>query len=108
MNRKQRTVFITLVVLLVCMVSYMLLLAAAEMPVYGRLENPTNNLVYERYVKEGVHESGGLNLVTNILLDYRGYDTLLETTVLFTAVMGVMLVLGVSRTGNKNGRHGGN
>jgi multisubunit Na+/H+ antiporter MnhB subunit len=100
MTRGQRTVFLVLIVILVCMVSYMLLLAVGEMPPYGHLDNPTNNEVYQRYVDKGVEESGGLNLVTNILLDYRAYDTLLETTVLFTAVMAIMLVLGVA-TGQK-------
>lgn len=96
MTRGQKIIFIVLIVILVSMVSYMLLLAVAEMPPYGHLDNPTNNEVYERYVEKGVEESGGLNLVTNILLDYRAYDTLLETTVLFTSVMAIMLVLGIS------------
>lgn len=96
MNRRQRVIFTVLIVVLVLMVSYMLLLAVSEMPLYGELGNPTHNEVYHRYVEKGVEESGGLNLVTNIILDYRAYDTLLETTVLFTAVMAIMLVLGVS------------
>lgn len=96
MSRGQKIIFTVLIVILVCMVSYMLMLAVTEMPPYGHRDNPTNNEVYDRYVEKGVHESGGLNLVTNILLDYRAYDTLLETTVLFTAVMAIMLVLGVS------------
>jgi multisubunit Na+/H+ antiporter MnhB subunit len=95
-SRGQKTIFTILIVILVCMVSYMLMLAVGEMPAYGALDNPTNNEVWHRYVEKGVEESGGLNLVTNILLDYRAYDTLLETTVLFTAVMAIMLVLGVS------------
>jgi len=48
-----------------------------------------------RYVDVGVTESGGYNYVTNILLDYRGYDTLLETTVIFTSVMCIMVLWGV-------------
>lgn len=100
MSRGQRAIFTVLIVILVCMVSYMLLLTVGEMPPYGHPDIPSNNEVMRRYIDEGVHESGGLNLVTNIILDYRGYDTLLETTVLFTAVMGIMLVLGVS-TGTK-------
>ncbi|NLI70957.1 MAG: hypothetical protein GX364_08855 [Firmicutes bacterium] len=75
------------------MVFYMLLQAVSEMPPYGQPDNPTVNDVVERYVEKGVEESGGLNLITNIILDYRGYDTLLETTVLFTAVMAIILVL---------------
>ena len=98
MSRGQRVITTALIVVLVCMVSYMLLLAVAEMPPYGNLDNPTNNEVWARYVEKGAEESSGLNLVTNIVLDYRGYDTLLETTVLFTAVMAIILVLGVSGT----------
>jgi multicomponent Na+:H+ antiporter subunit B len=97
-SRGQRIVFTVLIVILVCMVSYMLLLTVGEMPPYGQPDNPTNNEVMRRYIDKGVEESGGLNLVTNIILDYRAYDTLLETTVLFTAVMAIMLVLGVSTT----------
>ena len=48
----------------------MFLLAVAEMPPYGRPDNPTINEVWERYVWEGPGESGGLNMVTNIILDY--------------------------------------
>ncbi len=96
MSRRQKIVITTLIVILVCMISYMLLLTVAEMPPYGHPDNPTNNEVMRRYIDKGVEESGGINLVTNIILDYRGYDTLLETTVLFTAVMAIMLVLGVS------------
>jgi len=100
-SRGQKIIFTVLVVMLVSMVSYMLLLTVGEMPPYGEIDNPTNNEVMRRYIDKGVEESGGLNLVTNIILDYRAYDTLLETTVLFTAVMAIMLVLGVS-TGAKH------
>jgi len=81
-------------VTLVALISFMLMLAVTEMPVYGNLDNPTNNIVYERYVTKGVEESGGTNLVANILLDYRGYDTLMESTVLFATVIAIMLVWG--------------
>ncbi|MHA1507042.1 MAG: hydrogen gas-evolving membrane-bound hydrogenase subunit E, partial [Candidatus Asgardarchaeia archaeon] len=33
------------------------------------------------------------NLVTSVLLDYRAYDTLGEATVLFTAILGAIVVL---------------
>lgn len=96
--RGRDIVFSTMVVILVVMVALILLLAVMDMPPYGHPENPTNNYVMRRYVDEGAHESGGLNLVTNIVLDYRGYDTLLETTVLFTTVMAIILVWGVKRS----------
>ncbi|MBU7014276.1 MAG: hypothetical protein HXS52_10075 [Theionarchaea archaeon] len=45
--------------------------------------------VGEHYLEDGLEEAGATNLVTNIVLDYRGYDTLGEVTVLFTATTGV-------------------
>lgn len=70
-----------------------LTLLAAELPPYGNLENPTNNEVAERYLEKGVQEGGATNIVTDIIVDYRAYDTLIETTVLFTALVAVMLTL---------------
>ena len=87
--------------ILVALIFFMLVLAVTEMPTYGNPDNPTFNIVYERYVYKGVEESGGMNLVSNILLDYRGYDTLMESTVLFVTVIAIMLVWGTSTTDQK-------
>ena len=46
-----------------------------------------------RYMEEGEHETEVPNMVTYILADYRGYDTLGETTVIFTAGISVILLL---------------
>lgn len=45
------------------------------------------------YLALGLTKTGASNLVAAIILDFRGYDTLGEVTVLFTAVMGVIVVL---------------
>ncbi len=87
--------------ILVSLIFFMLLLAVSEMPTYGDPSNPPFNFVYERYVYRGVEESGGTNLVSNVLLDYRGYDTLMESTVLFITVVAVMLVWGTSSAKEK-------
>ncbi|MEW5919912.1 MAG: hydrogen gas-evolving membrane-bound hydrogenase subunit E [Bacillota bacterium] len=91
----QEVLYVGLIVLLVVVIAMVLFMAVMEMPLYGELGNPTNNYVMRRYVDVGVTESGGYNYVTNILLDYRGYDTLLETTVIFTSVMCIMVLWGV-------------
>ncbi len=44
-------------------------------------------------VKNAQNETGANNVVTSVVFDYRGYDTLGEATVLFTAVTGVGLAL---------------
>ncbi len=91
----QEILYVGLIVLLVLVVGMVLFMTVMEMPPYGQLDNPTNNYVMRRYVDVGVTESGGYNYVTNILLDYRAYDTLLETTVIFTAVICIMVLWGV-------------
>jgi len=45
------------------------------------------------YLELGLEKTGAANLVASVILDFRGYDTLGEATVLFTAVIGVIVVL---------------
>ncbi len=47
----------------------------------------------QTYLEEGLASTGSANVVTAVLLDYRGYDTLGEATVLFCAVLGALSVL---------------
>ena len=55
------------------------------------------------YIKNTLNQVGAWNVVCAILWDYRGYDTLGETAVLFAAIVGiVMLFRGVT-----NGRNDG-
>jgi len=49
--------------------------------------------VASHYLTQGLAETGAVNRVTSVVLDYRALDTLGETTVLFTAVIGVLAVL---------------
>ena len=49
--------------------------------------------IAQRFVTEGLRETGTTNLVTSVVLDYRAYDTLGEATILFTAVIGVLAVI---------------
>ena len=55
--------------------------------------NPKNSNYVNYYLKNGVRDTGAINLVASIYLDYRSYDTLMETIVLFMAVMGVTFFL---------------
>ena len=52
------------------------------------------------YIQEA-NQTGSANLVTGVLFDFRGYDTLGETAVVFTAAIGVMSVLGLRRRKRK-------
>jgi len=63
-------------------------MAFAEIPPLGA----PHMRVSETYVAEGLEGTGAVNIVTAILLDFRGYDTLGEATVLFAAAMGVLAI----------------
>ncbi|MHC1732356.1 MAG: hydrogen gas-evolving membrane-bound hydrogenase subunit E [Bacteroidales bacterium] len=47
----------------------------------------------DAYVNGAVERTGSANLVTGVIFDFRGYDTLGEATVLVTAVLGVLTIL---------------
>jgi multisubunit Na+/H+ antiporter MnhB subunit len=54
---------------------------------------PKQPAMDEYYIAAARDETGASNVVTSIVFDYRGFDTLGEASVLFTAVLGVGLVL---------------
>jgi multicomponent Na+:H+ antiporter subunit B len=76
---------------------YGMLLAVTELPPYGMLDNPVHNQVSERYINQSLEDTGVPNMVTAIVLDYRAYDTLFETIVLFTAALAVVITLKSSK-----------
>ena len=87
---------------LLCLVIVSLLLATvAELPPFGHERNPANNEVVNRYVKFGWHETGAQNIVAGLILDYRAFDTFGESSVLFTAAMSVLMILGASRSNKR-------
>lgn len=97
-KRKQATatvnVLYTLLAGLCALVMIAVLLATvSQMPAFGSDTNPTVNEVYDKYVNEGVEDTGAVNLVAGMILDYRAFDTLGESLMLFTATMGVIMLI---------------
>lgn len=64
-----------------------------EMPTMQTVDAPSYNEVTEYYIENAVNETGSVNFISAILADYRGFDTLGETIVLFTSVVAVASVL---------------
>jgi len=59
------------------------------------------------YISEALRQTGAANAVGSVLLDYRAYDTLGEATVLFTAIVGALVLLRrKSRRKSKRGQEG--
>jgi multicomponent Na+:H+ antiporter subunit B len=74
-------------------------------PPFGTADMVIHKHVAPRYLADTIKETNVPNAVTSVLADYRGYDTLGETTVIFTAGIGVMLLLrGARRRGRDDGR----
>ena len=74
----------------------------AQLPLYGA-ENVRATTVAQRYIEHGLEETGAINIVSGMILDYRAFDTLGESHVLFTALICVMILL---RVDSKNQRRG--
>lgn len=83
----------------IAVLAVLLLYVVANMPPMGDPESPTNTHVIPRYVQEAEEETGAENVVTGVILNYRGYDTMGEVTVIFCALAGVLAVLGRERRG---------
>lgn len=78
--------------LCVCIIAA-LLIAVSYLPSFGNRNNPINNEVPQRYIEEGIEETGAINFVTGMILDYRAFDTLGESHVLFIAACCVLILL---------------
>ena len=82
----------------------MLLIAVSYLPAYGHMENPVNNEVSQRYIENGLEETGAVNIVTGMILDYRAFDTLGESHVLFIATCTVLILLRKDKKKDENGQ----
>ena len=78
-----------------------MLCAIGDMPSYGSDSAPTVNEVAERYVSQGTEETGAVNTVAGMILDYRAFDTLGESFVLFTALCTVVLLMKIGGRGRR-------
>jgi multicomponent Na+:H+ antiporter subunit B len=73
-----------------------LLYATPDTPRFGDPNSPANAYVGQLYIEATPKEIDVPNVVTAVLASYRGFDTFGEVVVVFTAGLGVMLILGLS------------
>ncbi|MEW5965276.1 MAG: DUF4040 domain-containing protein [Pseudomonadota bacterium] len=64
-----------------------------SLPGFGSPDKVIHTHTVPRYIAESASHAMPPNIVTAVLADFRGYDTLGETTVIFTAGIGVLLLL---------------
>lgn len=82
-----------LIILLVFTVSYL--------PPTGAADKPDNNEVSARYIEKGLQETGAVNIVTGMILDYRAFDTFGESNVLFVSTITVLILLRLDKKKNE-------
>ncbi len=87
-----------LALIAVCATGALLIYGTGDMPPWGDPRSPASLHVSPRYIEKTVEETAVPNMVTSVLADYRGYDTLGETTVIFTA--GIACILLIRRFGS--------
>lgn len=78
----------------VVITGWLLLSAVGDFPDWGDPNSPANSYrLSQHFVTETFHETAVPNMVTAVLADYRGYDTMFETVVIFTAGIAIISIL---------------
>jgi len=78
----------------VVLTGIVLMYGVSDIPKFGDSQAPAHQYLSDRYVYQSPQEIGVPNMVTSVLASYRGYDTMGEVTVIFTAGIAVLMLLG--------------
>ena len=84
-------------------VGLMLIYGTIDLPPFGVAEQPIKQHVGIGFLDRSIPETGIPNVVTSVLASYRGFDTLGEVTVVFTAGIGILMLLRRRRKTDEEG-----
>lgn len=98
-KKHRRSPILPLIVVLI--MGGALIYGMLDMPQFGDPMAPIHQHMAPRFIYDSPTEIGVPNMVTSVLASYRGYDTLGETTVIFTAGLAVLLLLGMREGQNE-------
>ena len=93
-----------LVVIVTCAI---LVYGTLDIPAFGDPKAPNQTHLAPYYIEMSLAETGVPNIVTAVLASYRGFDTLGEVVVIFTAGISVLLLIGGQRRKSNAGRNEG-
>ena len=79
--------------IIVCLTGAFLLYGTMDFPAWGDPESPASTHLSDYYIENTMHDTHVPNLVTAVLADYRGFDTMFETAVIFCAGIACFLLL---------------
>lgn len=89
-----------LVALLLALMTGIFCTFVTYLPTIGDPNSAPNRHVTPVYISQSAEDTGAPNIVTGVIIDYRGFDTMWETTVMFLAGLTTVLIL----TSNPVGR----
>lgn len=93
-SKSARSAYTVIAVIMAFIIIGCLIYTVSFLPHFGDPANPANSSeVVEAYIKNGIHDTGAINFVAGMILNYRAFDTLGESTVLFIAATTVIILL---------------
>ena len=99
--RLSRAAYVALSIVFCLVFIGVLIATVGALPKYGSPDAPTINGTSTHYVESGREETGATNLVAGMILDYRAFDTLGESFVLFAATVAVIILMECGETYRK-------
>ena len=95
-----------LVAVLLAIMTGLFCLVITYLPKIGSADTAPNQHVTPVYIARSAEDTGSPNIVTGVIIDYRGFDTMWETSVMFLAGVTTVLVLTSNTMGHKPEKDG--
>lgn len=93
-SKGARSAYTVLAVIMALIIIGCLIYTVSFLPHFGGAGNPANSSeVVKAYIENGIHDTGATNFVAGMILNYRAFDTLGESSVLFIAATAVIILL---------------
>ncbi len=105
-EEKQPTELAAVPLFVAMLTGMVLMYGTIDMPRFGDPAAPIHQHMAPHFLEVSPDEIGVPNVITSVLASYRGYDTLGETTVVFSAAVGVLLLLGGPRREDEDEEEG--
>ena len=90
-----------LVSVLLAVITAMFVTFVTYLPPIGSVNSAPNQHVTPTYISRSAHDTGSPNIVTGVIIDYRGFDTMWETAVMFLAGLTTVLLLTSNTVGRR-------
>ena len=93
-SKTARSAYTVVAVIMAVIIIACLIYTVSFLPHFGGADNPANSSeVVKAYIENGIHDTGATNFVAGMILNYRAFDTLGESSVLFIAATTVIILL---------------